>query len=293
MQTSFFKKWGFSAEIQTGDNEFDDKVYVASDNPYFNQNLKADPNIRNQTLEILKSADYIQNNNQRFSVRFAYDITPDQELKTKLVQIFKRFTTIDQKPKPLFQDPFTYKILFIECLVWGLASYSYISAFQWYMERNITTYLSDIAVVKYGLAFGLILFLILFFVIAKYLYQSSRAHRVIVESFFVLLFSFPVGGIALFSDLNIQLDRSQEEIIEAKVIETYSLRHRRNRGGSYYTYHLSLSPETKWSYSKYQFPQDIKVASSIFKSVQRNDNIELSIKPGKFRIPWIQNIIKK
>lgn len=285
-----FKSWGFSAEIQTGDYHFDDKVYVASDNPHFNQSLKADQNIRDLSLEILKGADYIQNNSQRFSVRFAGDITHNEHLKTKLVKLFNQLKTIDQKPRSFFRDSFTYKILIIECLIWFLASYSYVSAFHWYMERNITTYLNEMSVIKYGLAFGLVLFLALFFAIAKFLYQSARAHRVIVESFIVLLISFPIGGIALFSDLNIQLDRSVPDTVDARVADSYSLRHRRNRGGHYYTYHLSLAPESSW---KYQLPENIKVSSNVFSSIKSGDLVQLSLKPGKFRIPWIEKIAPK
>ena len=66
-------------------------------------------------------------------------------------------------------------------------------------------------------------------------------------------------------------------------------KHKRSKGGTYYTYHLYLAHAEEKSFV--QIPYEVKVDSNTFNQAQPNLNfLQMYIREGWLQIPWFEKI---
>lgn len=287
------KYFGLSQEFQTGDHQFDKDIYLASDNRHFNELMAADKGLRQWISMLLEvGATEIVSDGKMLWVSFireSIDHIDSQSVYEALSHIQDRMKALAAYKKRFFVDPFVWKALFCESLIYSAMAYSYLSFFDFYISSE-DLHLNPLALVIQGVVVGIFLSLALVLLIFILFKGSSRGHRILAESLFVLGLSVPVGGIGLVSDLNTSLDESQPILVQSKIVNKYTQRHRRKRS-SYTTYHFVLATESEPT--GIHIPTMIKVSYRDYSRMAEHQQVELVIMQGFLHHPWLQSIRRK
>lgn len=284
----FFKKVGIANEVQTGDTDFDQKIYVASDSSLFRDQIKQDTKLRQLVLGLFKlECESIEGNGQYVSFKFPGDRSNDQNLKQELSVFFALFSELNLSSNHLLKDPFSVKVLFAEALIWSMAAYAWTSYFSWTFGAG-EIHLNPLAMISYGLVIGLSVLAVVVFIIAKFFKGSSRGHRIFIESVMVLGLSLPIGGISSFHDINTFNDNSLTTVIEAEVISNEEKISRRRSNRAKKSYHLEI--RTNSEQDKFNLKTRWKISREQFDSIGSNKFVQFRIKSGRLMQPWIQSI---
>ena len=202
----FFKAIGFSQEFQTGDVRFDKKIYLMSDHSTFNQLLKSQPETREIIHSIIElGCQSICSDGKKIWVHFKKQVIDSKPVLVLMVKFFHQLQLIEKNKIKRFKDPFVWKAIFTEALVWSILSYAFAGIFEFTMNDE-SLYLYPWNLFYHGLKFGGVIALGLLIFIYVIFNGSSRGHRIMMESFVLLGLSIPTAGISLVSDLNIHLD---------------------------------------------------------------------------------------
>ncbi|WP_340599194.1 hypothetical protein [Bdellovibrio sp. GT3] len=280
----WFKKWGFADEIQTRDLQFDELIYIASDNTGFMRKIQSDSECRGLITELFSHGClWIAGSGGFIQARFPGDQRSDNTIAVLFAKLSKQIEQIEKQPRE--SDTFAWKALVSESLIWGFAGYAFASVLQW-MRLREDVYVNSVELARSALIASTLAAVILVAIIGYIFRKSSRGHRIIVESILVLAFAIPFGGTALFSEINIKLDRSPSIIVEGIVEGHYTQMHRVRSGRHYITYHIQVS-NTK---SSLILPQDIRVSSQLYEKVNLYNRVRLDIGKGKLNHPWIREI---
>ncbi|UYL07360.1 hypothetical protein B9G69_009910 [Bdellovibrio sp. SKB1291214] len=282
----FFKSWGLAEEIQTQDLPFDNLVYIACDSTSFMRKIQQDRETRQWVMELFNSGcKHISCDGNFIRAHFPGDTRSDIESAKVFATLTRSLEELKNQPRDF--DPFFIKAVITESFIWGLAGYTLVSFLQW-INLHEDIYLDANAMAKTALLCTGILSICLVSLILFLFKGSSRGHRIIVESILVLALCLPTGGIAIFSDININLDRSYPYYIDATIEGHYTQMHRRRRGNHYITYHLQLAPDVP--NKDFELPLDIQVSNEHYEQLQLRSKIRLDIGRGKLRQPWIRSI---
>ncbi|WP_413586727.1 hypothetical protein [Bdellovibrio sp. HCB274] len=282
----FFKHWGFAEEIQTQDLSFDSTIYIASDSTNFMRKIQTDAECRNLIMQLFDNGClWISGGGNMMLARFSGDLRSDSKVSSLFAQLTKHIEELQKQPREI--DLFAVKTLITESLIWGFAGYALVSVLQWLRMRE-DVYLNAVALARSGILVSAVIALALVAVIAWIFKKSSRGHRIIIESFLVLAFAVPFGGIALFSDYNIQLDRSPSTVIEGTVEGHYTQMHRGRSGRHYITYHIQVSDNSPGS--KFILPTDLRVSSHLYEELTMKSRVRIDVGSGKLKHPWIRKI---
>lgn len=113
--------------------------------------------------------------------------------------------------------------------------------------------------------------------------KSARRHMILINVLLISSFGLAFVFYSLLYDINIDLDKSPEEVRSYEVLETYKQHHRRRRG-SYYSYHLQLKNAEP--------PVDdrIKISSRLYSKIKAGESVKLIIRNGYLNEPWLQSI---
>lgn len=284
----YFKKLGFANEVQTGDIDFDQKIYVASDSSLFRNQLIAEPQLRKMVLNLFNlGCESIEGNGQFISFSFSNDKSKDQNLKEQADLFFSELSMINKSSKAKLNDTFSYKVLLAESIIWSVAAYSWTSYFGWAFGTG-ELHLNPFLLVVCGLILGMALLVFMVFLVAKFFKGSSRGHRIFIESIFVLGLSVPIAGISLFHDINTFYDNNLPVVIEVKVISLEEKIHRSRSNKTSKSYHLEIQNNPKLD--PYKLKTKWKISSDQYNSIGSNQNVQFKIKPGRLFLPWIQSI---
>lgn len=284
----FFKKLGLVDEIQTGDNEFDKTFYIASDCREFRNEIRTDTKTRQLLLQIFDAGcTSIRCDGETVWFHFPGNQAYNNPILVLLFSFRQQITAPAQHRQSLFSDPFSLEVLLIEALIWSFATYAVLGFLEWAVIKE-DLHLDASRLVKHGIALGFFLFTVLLAFIVFRMNRSSRGHRVVVESFMILILSFPMAGIHLISDINTKRDRYPPHIIDAHVEDLQQKQHRGRRGRRYYTYHISIRPTT--FNTEVELPREIKISRSLFNQLGRGHKIQLTIGRGALHHPWYKAI---
>lgn len=285
----FFKSFGISDEVQTGDSSFDILVYVASDSSAFREKIRMDVKSRELILELFRAGcEWISCNGKILRCRFKKDVSDNETLLTIFENFHKQLLNIDKTWNGFFSDPFALKILIVEACIWFVASYAFIGFFEWTI-RPEDIFFDKEPIVWQGLFWGVIAAVILLGVIVVLMKGSSRGHRILTESFFVLFLSLPAGGISAVADINTQFDLGASTLVEAQVKDLYTVEHRGRRGKVSYTYHIRIESLTK--NISFLIPQSLKINRDLYLSLAKEKFIKIEVGDGRLRHRWIRSII--
>ncbi len=298
----FFKWLGIANEVQTGDEKFDDRVYVTCDHPYIQALLSEDAELR-ESIRWVFDEGYkrVVFNGTTVSIERDADYRPHQRDFQLLKRIHTASKRLENEMPSRFGDPFLWKAFLVEGIIWSIAGYA-IGAVVQMIVTDQDVHLSRMAVVRMGIYVAAAVFIVLIGLIALGMRGSSRGHRVIVESAVLLLFALPASAIQLVGDTNRALDDKPPIITKRTINQCEERVHvRRNRRhhetSRWYSYHLWLDPPSGEvedpdapPQPQVQVPQTIEVTSSLCNPPGSDGTVLLTIGQGRWGLPWYRQI---
>ena len=283
-----FKAIGIANETQTGDPEFDRRVYVTCDHPHVATVLTETAALRHAILAMFDDGYH----------RILFDGTvvwadckSNQGPADRDVELLKAVwlasTRLSDAPAGRTADRFLWKALVVEGVIWSLAGYAIGGGLEAVFSRaDVHVFPSQLWTT--AMAVALAAFAALLMVIVVWLRGSSRGHRVIIESALVLLVAMPLTSVQVVADTNRALDRSAPTIVEHQFERCETRRHRRRRGGVSYSYHLHLIPGADTAGPA--LPSEIEIAQSLCRAAVTPGPVKIGIGRGRWGIPWYRSI---
>jgi hypothetical protein len=288
MFDGFSKSLGLSTEFQTGDGNFDKKIYLACDYPVLLQQLADSSQSREIILELLgrRMFNSIWSDGSILWTSTASDKEPSEHVIQRMQQLAATLQPLCQTAAPQ-KRPFFWRFLWVEALVWSLFGYAASSMLEKsFGHHDYHLYYSDI--VKYGLLTAAVLLVILMLIIRLVLGKSSLGHTILAESFFVLLLALPLSGMQLVSDVNRYFDNTEAQQIEALIGSAYT-QSKRGRKKYLISYHLQLqSPPMLFNR---QVPENIEVTEDLYNVAANGKLLQLRVKPGFLGLPWYEQMV--
>jgi hypothetical protein len=282
----FFKGVGFSREIQSGDPNFDQKIYVSCDHPALAPVLQAHDPAREEILALFEAGvEEIFADGRMLWARCKGDFTPREIDLGALVTIRHALNSVPAEHLQMLRDPFFWKALLVESIAWSILVYG-LPAWLQIAGRDPGPYFSWTPVIKAGLLLAVGLFAFLFALTWLILRGSSRAHRVLTESAFFLLIGVPFSSIHMVSDANIVFDRSPPTIVSQRVDDKYT-RITRHKSSTRTYYHLRISGATPAGLS---IPSDIEVESAVYAQASKGSRLEIVMRSGAAGMPWVETV---
>jgi hypothetical protein len=294
-QDAFWKKLGLSHEFQTGDQEFDRKIYIASDNSGLHQILEDVPEVRKSIVETLGGKDPIWK-----ECRLRFDgsklwyqvpgLVADVEgVVRNLIRLKTQLLSARDSVTAFWKDRFFLRCLLVESTIWALAAYSW-GSFIDLTYHSEDQHLRVTRLVLYSGFTAAAMIALLLVAVTTLIRGSSRAHRVILESKFLLVFSVPLAAFSGFSDLNRSLDTGPSIVEKLRVQRVEERRHRRRRGGVHYTYHAYLIPQNGTASVAVRDGRWIQITSDRYRAAVSAKQAVMEIGPGRFGVPWIREL---
>lgn len=283
-----FKRLGIANEVQTGDERFDDLVYVTCDHPYIQALLVESPELRDAIARVI-DAGYkrVTFNGSTVAIERDADMGPMQRDFELLKRLHTASARLEDEMPSRFGDPFLWKALVAEGLIWGLAGYAAGAIVQmWILKEDF--HLSHQNVIKTGLMVAGGAFVMLLGLIILTMRGSSRGHRVIVESAVLLLLALPAASIQITGDTNRALDDATPMIVERTYNQCEMREHRGRRGRRWFSYHLWLEPEAESPGPT--LPQSIEISRELCDASTPGATVTLTIGPGRWGLPWYRRI---
>jgi hypothetical protein len=282
------KLFGIAQEVQTGDTQFDEAVYVASDQPELHRILRSRPNFRAAVCKLLSAGyDSIVSRGEVLKLRNRFLFEPNPDHLNAAFLIADELQAANYQMRLQERDPFIIRALIVECLVWSIAAYALSSLVDFVVWVR---YIEPAQLVMPGILATVAAFCILMLLNILIMKGSSRAHRVLVEAAVVLVFSLPVLGFLGVSDINIGLDASEPVALSMEVQDKEVIERRRRIGyrGSRTrrAYQLTFAPVGNTS--GISPPTKIQVTREEYNRAYIGGAVHLSIRRGWLGFPWIE-----
>ncbi len=281
----WFKRVGLSAEVETGDADFDKFVYLACDHPGFESLLKRSAEARALISELLWAG--VTRIDYRGDVVWcSMKREPSAHEQSLVARLGEVLAPLRDDASSRFSDPFLLKALVVESAVWSMATYAAASFLVTLSLPEI--YLTDASYLLPGLGLAVGLFVLLVGGVWFFLSGSSRGHRLIVESAVVLICALPIAGIQIFDDLNRGLDSSEVKVRTnrsecQRLVSTSTGRRRGPRTTITHWLHVSGSAEGITLPSPVRFPGDCAHAP-------RGALATFTLGRGALGSPWYRSI---
>ncbi len=286
-----FKRLRIANEVQTGDERFDDLVYVTCDHPYIQALLAESPELRDATAAVI-DAGYkrVVFNGSTVAIERDSDSGPRPSDFALLKQLHTASARLEDEMPSRFGDPFLWKALIAEGVFWSVVGYA-IGAFASMAFHNEDFHLSRTAVVNTGLMVAAVAYLVLTGLIILMMRGSSRGHRVIVEGAVLLLLALPVSAIQITGDTNRALDDGPPTLVSRTYNQCEVREHRGRRGKPRkYSYHLWLEPVAEGETPGPVLPHEVDVSRELCNAATPGGTVVFSIGPGRWGLPWYRRI---
>lgn len=285
-----FKKIGFSEEFQTGDQLFDKHFYISSDNAAVKRLLQSEEIIRAEMMNL-----FTEGCLKIFCSRSIlwFKVNGDKAFNKEMVilcnSLQSKISESLNHLRHLKSDPFEFKTFLIEGIIYSIAMYS-IAGFVEFGSFEGDIHLNPFLLVRPGIIVGASVAIFLIAMIYLLMKGSSRSHRIIVESAIVLGISLPLGGYIAVSDVNTKLDRTEAQIVYAKVESVYRKVHRSRRRTSY-SYHMNIITQNEPI--EINIPTHIQISKSLFSQLSAGSVVKMKVKRGYLQAPWFEDISPK
>lgn len=284
----FFKNIGFSEELQTRDDEFDQTVYISADHLGLFSQLRVNAEIRRLVMSLLQERVLwiaCDGNYLSFSIRGTYDRTVVEE---DAVQLYQKLQEKLPELGRRFEDPFVWKVLAAQVFIWSVAGYA-IGALAEYMLIRHDNHLFPKEVIKLGMSVGLGISLIAFVGLWLAFRSSSRGHRILVESFLVLILTGPIASAQLVADVNRGLDKSlPKEIVRDVVRGDIRVTTSRRRTKTYHYY--LIFPWQNSQVENQVLPLEMQVEKFQYDAAVQSKKVVLTVREGFLGLPWYSSI---
>jgi len=286
---SVFDRWvkrvGIAKELQAGDPRFDALVYVTCDHPFIGQAFARSKQLRDAVVDVFESGyERVEFDGTRVVLSRDTESEPSAYDLKLLKQVFGASERFESIVPNRFAEPFLWKALAVEGVIWSLFGYAIGAVTQLLVARE-DLHVAPRSVLFAGLAFGCVLLLLLLGAIALFMRGSSRGHRVIVESGLILALALPTAGVQLVSDTNRALDGAAPRHLTAAVERCEVRVHRGKNGRKSHTYHLQLSREPGTP-----LPESVEVTREVCNAARSEQQAEFTVRPGRWGLPWYEAI---
>ncbi|UTA49120.1 hypothetical protein L1F30_06120 [Simiduia sp. 21SJ11W-1] len=307
----FFKIIGLSVEHQTGNKEFDDRIYIVSDNKKVLKQLSSNNTIADSVIRIFDAAlmnSFKVKRIRHQSGRLWVDLRPkikfeDDQFRKLSYEIATLLNTISSEhgktplpAKERWKDPFNIRAMIILAISTGLA----INGLVQFVRLKITDYpviidadklLQDAIYVGSGITIVILASALVL------LGRSARAHIVMFEVLIIGSLGAIATSYAELRDINIEFDKARPDLYEVKIVGRYLQEHKRirSRGGFFFK---TASDNVKRFYHMIQVEdwnnidtsRSFKVSKQYYDLAEVGDKLIVSQKPGKLNYRWVENL---
>lgn len=290
-----FKGIGFSSEHQIGRSNFDDAIYIVSDDEDLCRKLTVDKNIQADILDFFNTgsasckAKVIRCHGGRLWVEYKTTGKAEEVLLSaidtiavpRLHKIANALSAVPRKAGRRWNDPFTLKAIAILSVSTGLAINFGVQMLRIYATAEVPFTVDSTGLWKMAALAGLAGAVVFFMAVTLLLGGSARAHLVLVEA--LLVGSLGVTGSAFVElrDLNIEWDTGNEVHHVARVVDKVTRKSRRSAR----RYYLVVED---WRAANARY--EIKISRASYERVLKNDNLSIYEKPGYLAFPWVARL---
>ena len=295
----FFKSLGFANEIQTGDSQFDSKIYVTCDHTGVRELIRSHDGLRQAILNLLKDRRSPQLvSDGKFLILRAQGEPHEsvQQMAEALINFQKLFeqATSQIRWAPFWKDPFFYRALGAETLVWGLAGYGISNGLELVFSSE-SQILRPMALLGPSLLSGVLMTAAGVFLLMHWFKGSSRPHRILAEAGIVLSIGMPFLAFHLTSEWNQRMDLSSPVEEVRPIVDIQEKRHtsQRRRGVSRttYTYHALFAPSTQLNSP---LPESYwqEIPNHTYQQIQTKQiqSVKLVLGRGRLGVPWLKSL---
>lgn len=273
----YFKRIGFSQEFQTGEHTFDERIYIASNHPLFCDALRDNFYLRRLVDGLLAAGfDRIWSNG-----RMLYAATKTLEAPSWLFhldQIRIELAAAAARTPSRVSDPFVWRALVVESIVWGMAGYAAPAALAAF--GDLLDHLESGLLLVYGAACAVAVALALHAFIIWFLKRSSRSHRILVESALLLILSTPVIGLQLVANINAIGAVSSPIVVRGLVTSHWS------EVGRSVTYYMTIERID----GEVSLPHTIHISRAVFRTLNDGIEIPIELERGRLGLHWYKSI---
>lgn len=285
-------KIGFGEELNCGDADFDDLIFIAGDHPQIAETLRGNRELRaliGSLIPATLTSISITGETLRFEIPRHIEHEPHVKNLAKMRELLQG---VQNGVMSRFSDPFYVKALLAESAVWTVVGYA-VAAFLEMIVVQEDYHLFRGQLIRNGLFFAALLLWTWMFFLFMFLGRSSRTPRIMIESAILLFFALPLAGIQLVSDANRGLDSSPGIVVERPVQRAEKREHRGRRGRRWYSYHAHFAPQNlEWNGgSKYlALPTEMAISSTAYNTAIRTKTLRIEIARGFLGIPWYRKV---
>lgn len=280
----FFKTAGIACEAESGDPEFDQRVYVAGDHPAIHELLRRSGEARAAIQEAFAAGFSTVHGD---GVSLWLDHPDGREPRPDELQLLARLRAalveLESHPMIGLRDPFLWKTIAIEGVLWSIAAYAAGGVIEAVANKE-DYHLHRAPLIGYGLLVALLFFALVFSAVLLFLWGSSRGHRLVIESAILLALSLPVLGVQAVSDVNRGFDRAEPSVVTRTIARA---EHRRSRRSSSYYIYLAPAPAGQGP----ALPDRIRVARATYARASAGRLAEVHVAPGFLGLPWYREIL--
>jgi hypothetical protein len=295
-----FKKLGVSNEVQTGDDEFDQLVYVVSDNSLIHEKLVGSVDIRralksifyfggSQTAKVKK----LECRKGRLWIEFS---TKDQiseanvkyviadPLLASLKIIAKELNQLKQTDYKRWLDPFVYKGMVVLGISTGVAINAAIHLAR-ISFGDFPYLISNTELIWHSVFTGIFIVAILVVFALYWMKNSSRTHLVLIELISIGLLGAIGSAFHELRDVNMEWNQGLPKVMEAKLLKHYTTTSR-TKNGRRTNYHLVFND---WNCNCEKTIHKQVSYSTYRKLISYSDHQVIQYE-GTLGYPWIVNI---
>lgn len=288
----FFKRLGFAVELQCGDAQFDEAIYIECDHPAFAAALQNSAVARALARSFIEqgftavSADgtALCAETKKLGKAAVSDLAP------QLVSLKHALAEIEHGVASGPGEPFVRRTVAIETVIWSILIYGCASLFP-LSPQHLETF----AVIERGLILAATLFVPLLAAIFVLMRGSSRVHRIFFEGLILLLIGLPLAGYNTISDINTLLDSAPSEEHRYEITSLQEKTRRDSNGLRKHRYYAHITPTPisvpdQPRVNPSRVSPSIRVNKDLFSRVKAGDTLYLRLKPGRLGLPWIEEV---
>ncbi len=291
------KAIGLSVELQVGDPEFDECVYVVSDDPLFCRTLKKGPALRERILTLFRMGEGIRLIELhcaggrlwgRFSILQAGDDAAASEALARTVPTLRAIADalaqVEVRASDHLRDPFVRRAAVVLACSTALFLYGMLSLFRPLFDRPEATLVPNEALVT-SLAISVPLWGGLIAATVYFLGRSARAHIVLLEVLVMGGVGAFLSGYSLAKDLNVALDRAPAQEVRVPVARHERVLARDHRGRQRTRHYLHVRDWTGEAGLR-----KLSVKWDLYEDSVRAGELRLLVREGGLGMPWLEEI---
>lgn len=287
---------GLSAEHQSGNQTFDELVYIVSDDRQFQRQISANAALSATVMEIFSlvvtfngKPKAVRCNSGRLWVKISagkgFEESQINELSNRVGKLLKAFTAqlLPLPPSPgRWRDPFVFKAAVLLAISTGFAinGAAHLLRLSW---GNLPYTLDCSRLFTNAFFCGAVIVALLVVAAFVLLGRCARTHLVLIELCIVGLFGATATAFVELRDMNMELDQSPAVEYQTKILHKHISRSRRST-----CYNLCLQDWTKED-EKTQ----IKVSSDLYDQVAVGEILSVKQKDGYFHYRWVESIDRR